>query len=309
MKGFFQTFKLFFIIPYFVSCQKEIGDDIVNNNDIHQSEGTYLVKYIAFDTSYISGLDTINVNQYYYDTQKRLYRVTDKWYQRGATNIIETYEEVRYYSASDTLPYMVIDKATANGVVFLDTLFLNYNSEGLISKDSLVRYENGSIKEMYAFAYNKIGNWDYFVSGIAYDFTNSFPIPTNRIRLSKTIINGNVASSYDSIYGQPSVNDYTVYKMNYVYDNNPNPFQRIALRYPDTRYDVENGWFNNYTKNNPVSYRMERYGSFQTGIDIKQVSIEYTYNSSGYPITIKANQSGVPYLPPNTVSYFFYSYL
>ncbi|HRF19902.1 MAG TPA: hypothetical protein PK977_17120, partial [Chitinophagaceae bacterium] len=74
-------------------------------------------------------------------------------------------------------------------------------------------------------------------------------------------------------------------------------------------YDVENGLFNNFTKNNPVSYRMERYGSLQTGIDTKQVSIEYTYNSSGFPITIKANQNGVPYLPPNTVSYFYYSYL
>jgi len=205
MKTFFQILKLLFLIPYFVSCQKEIGGNIINNNDIHQSEGTYLVKYVAFDTSYITGSDTINVNQYYYDTQKRLFRVTDRWYQRGTTNVIETYDEVRYYSANDTLPYMVIDKATASGVVFLDTLFLNYNSEGFISKDSLVKYENGIIKEMYVFAYNKIGSWDYFVSGIAYNFVNSFPIPTNRIRLSKTIINSNVTSSYDSIYGQPLI--------------------------------------------------------------------------------------------------------
>lgn len=291
-----------------ISCQKEV-DDIGTNGYIHQSEGNTLVKFVAFDTSYSSSLDTVSVNEFNYDAQKRLSGMKEKWFDIGTTVVREISEEIRFYRGLDTLPSMVVKRTDVNGFVLKDTLFLEYNSDGYIRKDSLVKYENQVLKEKYVFSYDKTGVWDYFVYGNAFNFINSYNIPTNKIQLSRVFANSNIVSSYDSVYGQPAPGNYSVYKAGYVYDNNPNPFQRIALRYPDAQIDVENGWFNINTRNNPVSYRRESYGMPPSSPTLKQVDIEYKYNTAGYPIVIKANQNGISVLPPNVVTYLYYTLL
>lgn len=296
MKITFFYVLIFGVLLFFSSCQKEITGELPPVT-IPTSEGSILDKYVGFDTTEANGLDTISVYQFHYDNQKRLSKITSRWYDAGTTHINATSDARRFYNSNDTVPYMLVMNTVANGISYTDTLFLNYDTDNMITRDSIRRYQGNTLRDYYCFHYSKINSWNYLVYGSAYDFILAMPIPTNTIAVSKNAVSGNFISSYDSIYGQPSPTDYRVVKHTYTYDNHPNPFIVSALRYPDHTYAIDSGnEFDLYTKNNPIGYQEEQYSSYASPFS-KTIEIRYTYNSQGYPTSIDQYQNGMPNFP------------
>lgn len=263
------------------------GDDILPDNNPHTSEGNILDKYIVFDTTEAAGLDTLVATQFYYDGQNRITRITDRTFARGSSVVAFHSEELRSYNGSETVPFRVTRRNENTPLlVYIDTTFLSYNSDKMISRDSIVRYINTTKRDMYCFYYNKTGPFTYDVFGQAYDYQANMPIHANKILLTKNMVNGNFVKTYDSIYAQEIPGRWDVTKVDYVYDNHPNPFVKTALAYPDLRYDIFEGNFTLYTTNNILSYTRNSYSN-GSPLQTTQSDRSYTYNGQGYPITIR----------------------
>ena len=280
------------VLVFCGSCQKEVEIADSENDTQHISEGSILDRYVNFDTTRDRGLDTITVYQFFYDSQKRVIRISEKWYEQGTMTVASTGDDIRFYHSNDTLPYKVVKNSIANGISYTDTLFLNYDSKGIIARDSLVNYRSGSKLGMYCFYYNETIPWGYTIAGSAYDYVLATPIETNKISLTRNFVNGNVMASYDSVYTQTIPAYYGIIRYTYTYDGKPNPFAKMALHYPDYNYDVESSSYDYYTKNNPVSYERTTYSKNSPVPYTTQVELQYTYNSLGYPITIKVSRNG-----------------
>ncbi|HMT75364.1 MAG TPA: hypothetical protein PKA77_14930 [Chitinophagaceae bacterium] len=296
MKGWLAALACFFSISFFVSCQKEVDEAIISTRPVHSSEGTILEAYILLDTTEQIGIDTFSVRKYYYDSQGRVNKITEKWFQRGTPVVSSFSEEVRSYTGNDSSPILTSTKTTLdNGVILTDTVFLSYYADYIVKKDSIRQYINSVLQSTSSFSYTKLDNVTYHISGSAYEVGNL--IPTNEVTLKNYFVNGNLNSKYDSVYRQiATTTNYAITKLDCQYDASNNPFRNITLRYPD----IGEG-FGGYTKNNPTRWDKVYYTSTSAIPQNSSVSVVYTYNSYGYPITIDVSNSPTPFQ-----TYLFY---
>lgn len=293
-------------IVFFSSCQREVEEQLPNNNNSHSSEGSILEKYVTLDTTHPTGADTVQLTRFFYDPQTRILRVTDTWFQNG-THIISSAVEATYsYNGNDTVPFKVTYQTNANGIVFSDTLFLSYDNDDFVIRDSMVRYQSGVRRDMYCFYYTETSPWNYLVSGSAYDYTSNTPLHANRISLTRNWVNGNLVATYDSIYAQSIPGREDIVKTSFTFDNHPNPYVKTALHYPDYNFYSYDAYYSSlYTRNNPITYVTTVYSNQFPSAVTNQGEFRYTYNTLGYPVTITRYQNGNP-SAPNFKTLLFY---
>lgn len=286
--------SLFLFSLAFASCQKEIEQQL-SPRPQHMSEGSILDRYIEFDTTEVIGLDTISIFSFIYDNNNRISQINEKWFDHGTLNV-SVYTSTNYlYNGTDTLPGLVVKNSLANGFSLVDSLFLQYNSSNMISRDSGRKYEQGVLKSYFTFHYDEIAPWKYHVYGVAFDIVSGTFMQTNEIALTRNFTNGNVTQSYDSVYNSIPFANYSILQSSYLYDNKPNPFKKLALRYPDLHSDFESGLFSWYAFNNPVKFTRTTYTSNSLIPATNIHDITYKYNSLGYPIDLSVSKNGLPY--------------
>jgi hypothetical protein len=278
----------------FSSCQKEIEQQFFERPP-HMSEGSVLDMYIEFDTTQNIGLDTISFYKFVYDNSDRIMKINEKWFQQGTPNVSVFSTTNYFYNSTDSLPNLVVKNSFANGFSIIDTVYLQYNSNNMISKDSGCRYEQGVLKSIFSFQYDEIASWKYRVYGSMYDYTSGTFVPTNKIILTRGFTNNNVTQSYDSIYSDFPFTNYSVKYSSYLYDSKPNPFKKISLRYPDYHSEFEAGLFSWYSYNNPIKYTQSTYSSTSPIPAVNVFDITYNYNSLGYPVELSVTKNAQPY--------------
>lgn len=124
------------LLVCFSSCQKEIDWGLTNKP---QSDSTILAKYIEFDTTFPSGLDTILITTLGYDNAGRLSvsKNISKDLNLPPTTVFPYFENINYsYNCNDTVPYKVtisLSDALGNSN---DTVYLFY-ANGKVVRDSM----------------------------------------------------------------------------------------------------------------------------------------------------------------------------
>jgi hypothetical protein len=224
------------------------------------NDSAYVKMMVNFDTSFPSGLDTADVYQFFYDSQKRLIEVRSFFYEPGIIGGTLGYYEKRFYNGNDTLPYKLAqfwkDVFTNDQI---DTVFLTYQN-GVIVKDSVKFYSGSQPYETIVNRYKALSGGRVSVSShnwqnLGIDFSDS--------AISyQTWVNGNLTTQKDTSFLPSSwTNEFS-----WQYDNHPNPFYRIALPYLTTNAQLYIGdygdLFMTKTVNNEIAYSETENGTF-----------------------------------------------
>src|SRR4029078_9855 len=96
-KLFLTLFAAFICSLFFISCQKEVSPDILTGT---QNDSIYISKIIELDTTKPSGSDTVWIDSYIYDAQKRLFRFKEAEYDASGELWSDTVE--LHYQGSQT---------------------------------------------------------------------------------------------------------------------------------------------------------------------------------------------------------------
>jgi hypothetical protein len=287
MKVFLLGSCLFFSsLILFTSCQKEIQDPNAGRIEV---DSTIIWKYIEFDTTLSSGLDTLSVLTFDYDNNGRLISLKrlDKDFSAPPTTLFPHFRNTVYsYNANDTLPFKVIttysDFLGNNGN---DTTYLFY-SIGIVNRDST----RSSVVDMSGFTFQSIAVNRYVTNGnttVATQYRDQTLTPTiwppvcpGTTVYNRIVSNGNIVSEIGDYTSCNGIGNSTI---NLTYDNNPNPFYPLGIPYPGLFGVLDNSGIQ---KNN-----------FLATWDITPsdgFSYSYTYRSDGYPIIVRAFEVSQP---------------
>ena len=249
----------------FFSCSK----DETNNSIVPSRDSTTLIKLIDFDTTKISGDDTLRVYQYSYDDQRRLSNTKLISYSSsGMPN--RNFYTTHYYNGNDSLPFKETETRSQAG--FPDIIFTRYNNYvgGKLMHDSMISNIQPTIVRNYTYEPGKI-----VVHSVTYDS----PVYSEVRNIYTTKVNGNTIIQRDTFAG--IANNFL-----FSYDNKPNPFagkpqspfiERAAPYYIPAMYPDEMPYErNNVTEVNQTTFYNFHYKYF------------YEYNSDGYPVIARA---------------------
>ena len=156
MKLIFRLVIIISLAIEFTSCQKEVdwGLNTVSTNDT-----VYLKKYVELDTTLASGSDTTLIRDFQYDASKRLVKIVDQ--EIDHVHSITTLEVFKYfYSGTGTNPYMVIDSLFDGMPRAIDTIWLFYDANNQVIKDTTISYvlSPANLYQKSANSYNNSGN-------------------------------------------------------------------------------------------------------------------------------------------------------
>ncbi|MEO7922296.1 MAG: hypothetical protein ABIR30_01325 [Chitinophagaceae bacterium] len=272
------------------SCQKSNGD--IPMPAIIDSP--YLDRYIELDTLYTSGLDTLFKSKFSYDAQKRIVQKTETAYDYGTGNVVFNANEYCQYTGSDTVPYRVIRKESYTiGQVLDDTLYLFYDANNIITKDSVISYTNGARTGKKRITYAPNGTGKFIVIITAFQPNNNTVLSRDSIRSNRSIAAGNLTNSSDSSYHVPG-GLFEVYQYNYNHDTKISPSGHINLHYPvfipGVHYTLYNYLPDTRSINNPTTFSMLHWYNGNTSNSTGE--LKYTYNSNGRPSIIRPTSSG-----------------
>jgi hypothetical protein len=299
LNSLFFTLCLSFVI---ISCQQPVDDDFPDPNSNYDNDSTKLVRFAAVDTARPAGLDTIEVWVYDRDNKGRMNKVS--YFGRDQNNATANWEysEVRdfLYNGNDTLPYKMIGYYSGHGAAFRwDTVFYNYNA-GVVSYDS-IRYREiiGTDEEigMDVRRYTVTGPGTvtmirtFSQAVVPNSLTNSC---TETHSYVITRANGNIVSESGNMTGVCTNGSTTgggTGAGSVVYDNHPNPFYQVSLKWPVLDQPRVNNPLFPEQKNNILET-----GSIGPGFS-------YTYNSLGYPTVLRYLD---PTLPSNYLKAIYF---
>lgn len=271
-----------------VSCRKDDSADTGSNTPAVTTP--YLEKLVSLDTAYASGLDTVRILMFAYDANKRISKITRTVFYQG-TNTVSTLNDITFiYSGSARIPAKVTNYQIEAGSQYLDTLFLYYNADNRIIRDSAVIYLSG-------FPVASISD-HYTASGTGrYQVISKFFVPLGTIFRSDSIISSavfagnNMLASSDSIYtyssGMYELSEVTQYSNTYDAKKNtlhngawpyPTAYSVLNLRIPELMYTI--------SANNILTE--SKFNWVQGGSGITETTTRtYDYNSDGYPVTAR----------------------
>ncbi len=273
--------KLFFIltaailcVPFFISCQKEIDPSILTGA---QNDSIYVSMVIELDTTLPSGQDTIWINRYYYDSQKRLWRVKEAEYD--ATGQISA-DTIEYrYQGTQTTPanYRYLNGASGDSTV----TYLTY-SNGFIVIDSTVDYISGTPSYSRTARYTASTGNQYLSVMHFRDLSNPGAFITlDSILYTRTLSNGNIVSGVDSLWSNTFWTTRNSFQYNY--DNKPSFFKELQAWYLGNYQNLFT-YGAGFRTNNVISGTEIQDGV--GGINTDNFVYAYSYRSDGYPLTV-----------------------
>ena len=277
-------FYLFFIsiLSVIISCQKEIDGELPERTT---SDSTDLASIIALDTTQVSGQDTFYKIVYSYDAQKRKALEVFTEYD-NPTMTADVWIYRYFYHNNDTLPYKVTERyqGSADSISF----YLTY-SNGFVIKDSTM---NHSFPYSFVAYFSELPGGRYLKKVVNYDLVNNITTVQDSTIYTRSIVNGNRVSGLDSTWitpvGPPLLMDAV--STQFAFDNKPNPFERITIRYLGNydNFEAETYVYTSYSygKNNLISVQSTRQhppGPPEGG------TYSYTYLDNGYPSVMRLN--------------------
>jgi hypothetical protein len=288
MKTFLSGLVILLLLVGFSSCQKEIDWGLVERPQV---DSTIIWKYIEFDTTLPSGVDTISIYTFEYDNSSRLisFKKLDKDNSAPPSMLFPYFRNTTYsYNANDTLPFKVIttyrDFLDNNGN---DTTYLFY-ANGLVIRDST----RSIVFDITGFSFPSISVNHYVVNGneiVATHYRDltlnpsSWPpaCPGTTI-YQQTVLNGNIISETGNFSDCSGIGESY---FNATYDNKPNPFYSLRIPYPVLDGVLDIG---NVQKNNTL----ETWGD-NSPTD-KRFRYSYIYHTNGYPIDVRIYEVSDP---------------
>lgn len=304
MKTFLSGLVMMVLVVGFSSCQREVdfpteeAEEILNDN-------IFLNKYVELDTAFASGLDTLYIDTFYYDAQKRLIKAIETYYESGVHVVEGVLVQERFYNGTDTVPYKIATKEEyTTGERYSDTTFLFYNNNKEAIKDSTINYEGAvALNRRVQLFYNDAPG-RYYVKRTSLIISLGIT-STDSVRMARTYTAGNMVSMADSAYLEGIGLAY-VTRITANYDSKKSPFIKISLPYMVQQVDGSGITGANPMQsgsiNNSVSYTLFSWagGSPSTST----ATIGYDYNSNNYPVIIRASSSSSP--SEKMKGFFFY---
>jgi hypothetical protein len=277
-----------------ISCQKEVEDIFATPGlTPPASDSNYISRFIEFDTTYSSGLDTFYKREWLYDASKRVKELSEMQFSAGTHDSDYTLHEYRFYNATDSVPYKVIrNEWFAGPERFTDTIFISYNSNKLIVKDSVIHYKDGVLISYIVTRFNERPDGSFWIDRTT-DGGGGFFVRDSM--LSRRIVNsGNILTASDSTYTTAPPALYSSSFYNYTYDSQHNPFLRSLLPYPVRNYDPSAIFQPFYypvqsTLNNPLTHSQTHH--IAGGTSVISGTCRYVYNNRGYPTIIRYSSS------------------
>lgn len=263
----------------FNSCQRDVDGQLNTTNSVNTKDSIYISKRIELDTTLASGSDTLSADQFYYDAAKRLLHLSSRDYKYGTHNLNATFDEYRFYSGSDTVPYKTVLitydavlASTAN-----DTTFLFYNSNRLIIKDSTVDYYNNILYSKERNDFSLISSGRYLIKNSKLDITTGAILGGDSTISNINEVNNNLIADTDSVYNGGVL--MTVYKYNAAYTLKFSPFYRLNIP-----YSVHNAqYYFSFNLPNSESFQELTGGSAYNDF----FTYQFEYNSLGYPTILR----------------------
>lgn len=250
-----------FVAISLYSCQNEFSIDDVPL--VNSPDSTRLSKYIEFDTTQVSGLDTLDISNYNYDNLQRL---TLQEYTEfdGAGVKVNLYKAFLYYNGTDTLPFKTIRNRYSLPGLNLQT-----------SDTSFYSFANGKIvSDSNSFGVTKFSYSNNLIFEKRYSSFPGMPIDSNTFYMTR--LNGNLVLQIDTLSGGSEVENFS-----FTYDNKNNPFHRLPISsFERLRPYYKLELYNDemiYEKNNPTQI-------LQTNtVSLFHFKYAYEYNANGYP--------------------------
>lgn len=272
------------------SCQREV-EDIFSQRVT--ADSSFLQRVVQLDTSFASGLDTIAIIQFSYDSRKRLVLTRTTWFDRGTHNLLDSARESRYYNGNDTFPYRVISQDNyAAGDVYDDTLNLYYSAAGIVQNDSIVSYSNHVRSRIEASLYTPAGTNRFRTTRKKYDGNTGLLLGTDTVLSMNTFTGANLADYSDSIYYNSAGTLDEVYHTTSTFDTQFNPYNRFVIPYPlyGEYLLSDNALAFNWqppSVNNPLTKVFTHIITGSAPVTAA-AQFQYQYNAAGYPVLMRA---------------------
>lgn len=261
------------------SCQREISWEQAGRLN---SDSTYLSKLIYLDTTLPAGQDTLEIMLHEYDALNRLIKVSNYILGGGVDSSLFFFR----YTGNDSLPFSM----KVSGMVYDSSInYYRYNN-GLVVYDSLVNFDglNNIVSTERVITVLPAGNGRFLYKEVYPPISfPGFPVIPGRvdsILFSRSVINRNIVAGIDSIWSNGTFSDRKV--MQYNYDQRKNPFKSGNFWYNGfhSQASFGLGWG---LGNNPLfaDEKWDVVGHFITSLD-------YDYNTDGYPIVARVQVSG-----------------
>lgn len=268
---------------YFSSCQKEVS---IENDDpvpVVSTDSSYLDK-IYYMANQGAGNDTVAIDSYQYDANKRVVSVTYREDDGTSTNTLEVYATEKHsYNGNDTLPYKMV-RVEYNDLVPNDTTvtYFTYSAIGQRIKDSSLISKHTGVST--ARLDKKIVLYQYVpgkIYGRTEDVTlaDNSPIPVvtgvTSVSADTAVVDasGNIISSvrWDAGASSPSVIS------SFTYDNQPSPFARLSNFRAIAVFPSRETFINEMQAKNNRLHAVQ-----SSGYD-EDLTGKYTYHVNGYP--------------------------
>lgn len=252
-----------------VSCQKEFPsvDNLLlggqTNNQL-LNDSNKLIMYADLDTTLPVGSDTIVVQTYNYDMNKRL--VKSNYKEFPGYGFLQ--EEVKLsYNGSDTTPFLKTAKINYLGTLSFDTTYYFYSAGKRISDSTPSGY---SVRH-YTYGPNRI-----------IEMINGYP--PRDIYFIKN--GGNTITQNDTLSGGGTASNFS-----FTYDNKKNPFYGLFHTSADRDYPYyEMETYPEemiFEKNNPIDINETQGSQFH-------FLYSYEYKANGYPAVARAKDADDP---------------
>lgn len=280
---------LFFLF----SCQKEVNDpDIVNNNPV-SADSSYLSKMYIIDADGSGIVDTFETYTYVYDNLKRVSVLLDSSEDNTLHVLIPFQTTQYYYNGNDTLPFKSITISYNSGSNYdTTTNFFAYNVSGKLAADSGLYIVNPPnpifVKDIRSYQYGSA-----VITGIRTVTTinqNGTSVSVEK-DTAQTDANGNIIHNIKN-------RDFETVNSTFTWDTHPSPFARISNFQTFAIVPFgETFFYEMPSKNNRLHVTEittdNSSGTVQHNYD-DDLTGKYSYNITGYPSQILIPDPAVP---------------
>lgn len=267
----FLLFLLILSVFFFFSCQKEV-DWNINPRVVNGGDSVLISKLIELDTTLPAPFDSVYYDCFVYDQRNR---ITTIYSLERTGPVYDTLYRVQlFYIGNDTLPYK---GSFYDRNILAEDKFNYYDISGRIIRDSIADYDPPFTADIKRYTY---------LSGKLL-INHSLRIPSLGIFDSssyyfyQTRSGNNIVTQRDTVDFTTSGGGLYVTVLNYQYDNHANPLKKNWYYFPF--YQFDEGILENFSDNNFLEVRSEKYDSFTQTTDIYHSRFSYQYGSNNLP--------------------------
>lgn len=173
---------------------------------------------------------------------------------------------------------------------YKDEYYFTYNSDNIITRDSIRSFYMGTIFKVNRSTYIAKSATRYLIEGAVYDPLTNSPDSKDTTYANAIFNNKNLVSGSDSFFLNITGELLRLNRYQYTYDSKKNPTARMRLPYPvNTSLFDDDGILlpaNTLSANNILSVNSYYWGA-GTGVQTENITYNYEYNSNGYPAVIR----------------------